>query len=215
MDFGIDTGTLATFALAFSVFAASPGPDNLTVLSKTVSDGPAHGIAYGCGVAACICGFVVLAALGLDALAAAAGEHLRALRYLGAAYLVYVGLRMWRAPAAMPPPGLPGARSRGGTARGGLARPFGLGFLLNASNPKMPVFYLALLPGVLGTRHLTAADTLALLAVILLVEALVIGGHVGLALRARAALARPRRLRALNRGAGALMVGAGVLVAAR
>jgi threonine/homoserine/homoserine lactone efflux protein len=201
----MDIGTTATFTLAFLVFAASPGPDNLTIVSKTVNDGPAHGIAYGCGVVASIAGFVILAALGLNALAGAAGDHLRVVRYIGAAYLVYTGVAMWRAPAVVAPRRL----------RGGLARLFGVGFLLNVSNPKMPVFYLALLPGVLGTRPLTAADTMTLLAVIVAVEALVIGVHVGLALRARAALARPRRLRALNRGAGALMIGAGVLVASR
>ncbi len=79
----------------------------------------------------------------------------------------------------------------------------------------MPIFYLALLPGVLGARPLTTVDTLVLLAVILAVEALVVGGHVFVALRARTALAQPRRLRTLNRGAGALMIGAGVLVASR
>ncbi len=42
--------TIFTFCLAFFVFAASPGPDNLTILSKTVSSGPAQGIAYGIGV---------------------------------------------------------------------------------------------------------------------------------------------------------------------
>ncbi|WP_237478788.1 LysE family translocator [Lichenibacterium dinghuense] len=201
----MDLGTAATFALAFFLFAASPGPDNITILSKTVNDGPAHGVAYGCGVVASIGCFVVLAAVGLDAVAGAVGEHIRFVRYLGAAYLVYTGIAMWRAPVAVAPRRL----------RGGLLRLFGLGFLLNVSNPKMPVFYLALLPGVLGTHPLTAADTLVLLAVILAVEGLVIGGHVALALRARSALARPRRLRALNRGAGALMVGAGALVTAR
>ncbi len=201
----MDIGTTATFALAFLVFAASPGPDNIAILSKTVNDGPAHGVAYGCGVVASIACFVVLAAFGLNALSGAIGGHLLLVRYLGAAYLVYTGVAMWRAPVAVAPRRL----------RGGLARLFGLGFLLNVSNPKMPIFYLALLPGVLGTRQLTAADTLLLLAMIVLVEALVIGAHVALAMRAKATLARPRRLRALNRGAGALMVGAGVLVASR
>lgn len=201
----MDIHTTATFALAFLVFAASPGPDNITILSKTVNDGPAHGIAYACGMVASICCFVVLAALGLNVLVGTVGEHLGVVRYLGGAYLIYVGVAMWRAPVAVAPRRL----------RGGLLRLFGLGFLLNVSNPKMPVFYLTLLPGVLGARHLMAGDTLVLVAVILAVEALVIGAHVALALRSKAALARPRRMRALNRGAGALMIGAGVLVASR
>ena len=90
-----------------------------------------------------------------------------------------------------------------------------MGFLLNVSNPKMPIFYLALLPGVLGTRGLTVSDTLGILAVILAVEVLVVGAHVLVALKAKAALTQPHRVRALNRGAGALMIGAGALVAAR
>lgn len=140
-----------------------------------------------------------------NALAGAVGEHLRLLRYLGAAYLVYTGVGMWRAPVAV-------ASRR---VRGGLVRLFGIGFLLNVSNPKMPIFYFALLPGVLGVRPLSLAGTATLLAIILAVEALVVGAHVLVAVRAKAALSEPRRVRALNRGAGALMIGAGALVASR
>ena len=178
----MDLTTAATFALAFLVFAARPGPDNITVLSKTVNEGPAHGIAYACGMVASILGFVVLAALGFDAAAAAVGDHLRLVRYAGAAYLVYTGVALWRAPVAV------AARP----LRGGLGRLFAMGFLLNASNPKMPIFYLALLPSVLGAQRITAADTSALLAIVVAVEVLVVGAHVGLALRAKAALSHPR-----------------------
>ena len=150
-------------------------------------------------------GFLVLAALGLNALADTVGEHLRVLRYAGAAYLVYTGIAMWRAPVT--------AAAR--PVKGGIARLFGLGVLLNVSNPKMPVFYLALLPAVLGSHPLSFVDAAIILAVVIAVEALVIGAHVTIALRTKAALAEPRRLRALNRGAGALMVGAGALVASR
>jgi threonine/homoserine/homoserine lactone efflux protein len=99
--------------------------------------------------------------------------------------------------------------------RGGLIRLFLTGFLLNISNPKMPIFYLALLPGVLGIRPLTASDTVELLVIIALIEVIVVGGHVFLGYKAKTALADPNKIGILNRGAGALMVGAGVLVAGR
>ncbi len=57
------------------------------------------------------------------------------------------------------------------------------GFLLNISNPKMPIFYLALLPGVLGIRPLTVSDTAELLVIIALIE--VVGGHVFLGYKAK------------------------------
>lgn len=89
------------------------------------------------------------------------------------------------------------------------------GFLLNISNPKMPIFYLALLPGVLGIRPLTVSDTAELLLIIAMIEVIVVGGHVLLGYKAKTALSDPKRIGVLNRGAGALMVGAGVLVASR
>ena len=63
----MEAQTILTFCLAFFVFAASPGPDNLTILSKTVSNGPAYGAAYGLGVVTSIFCFVILAAIGLKA----------------------------------------------------------------------------------------------------------------------------------------------------
>jgi threonine/homoserine/homoserine lactone efflux protein len=77
----------------------------------------------------------------------------------------------------------------------------------------MPLFYVALLPGVVGSS-LTPSDVAALAAVILAVEAVVIGGHVFLAGRARRLLKTPRMVRRVNRAAGGVMVGAGVAVVA-
>jgi threonine/homoserine/homoserine lactone efflux protein len=77
----------------------------------------------------------------------------------------------------------------------------------------MPLFYIALLPNVVGP-NLTMEQAGVLALVIVAVEVLVIGGHVVLAGRARAALKRPAVLRRVNRGCGAVMVGAGVAAVA-
>ena len=201
----MDIQTILTFCLAFFVFAASPGPDNLTILSKTVSSGPAHGIAYGVGVVCSIFCFVILAAVGFNAIAQYMNENLRFIQYVGATYLIYTGIMMWRS--------RPEVKAR--VMRGGLVRLFLTGFILNISNPKMPIFYLALLPGVLGFRPLTVYDTVELLIIIALIEVVVVGGHVLIGQKAKNALTDPKKVGILNRGAGALMVGAGVLVASR
>jgi threonine/homoserine/homoserine lactone efflux protein len=152
-----------------------------------------------------IFGFVILSAIGFSTLAKHVNEHLRVVQYLGAAYLVYTGISMWRSQVTIE------ARS----ARGGIAGLFWAGFLLNISNPKMPIFYLALLPTVLGVDNLSIGNVALILVLIAIIEAIVIGSHVLLAYRARFYFGDPRRLRTLNRGAGSLMIGAGVLVASR
>jgi len=89
---------------------------------------------------------------------------------------------------------------------------FATGTALNLGNPKMPLFYVALLPNVVGAS-LTVDHLLALASVIVAVEAIVIGGHVVLAVRARKLLREPRIVRRVNRAAGGVMIGSGVAVA--
>lgn len=202
----MDLSTLVAFGATFFVFAASPGPDNMTILARTMHGGAASGIAYGLGTVTGILIFLGLAAFGLSAAAADMGAGMIVLRYAGAAYLIWMGIRMWTAPATVP-------QARAITDVRDLRRGFLTGVVLNLGNPKMPLFYLALLPHVVGP-DLSIADFLSLTVVILLVEVLVVGGHVVLASRARRLLGTPRVVRNVNRGAGTLMVGAGVAVIA-
>ena len=202
----MDIASLTAFAAAFLVFAASPGPDNVTIMARTVSHGAAAGIAYGAGTVTGILIFLFLAVFGLSLVAEELGMAMTVLRYAGAAYLVWMGVRLW---FAEPVP----ADHAVVTGRSGLAASFATGVLLNLGNPKMPLFYIALLPNVVGP-NLTMEQAGVLALVIVAVEVLVIGGHVVLAGRARAALKRPAVLRRVNRGCGAVMVGAGVAAVA-
>ena len=197
--------TLLAFAAAFFVFAASPGPDNVTIVARTVAHGAASGIAYGAGTVVGILVFLVLAAFGLSLLASEMGFVLSALRYAGAAYLVFMGIRLWTA-APVPP-------AAAATRRPGLLAGFATGVALNLGNPKMPLFYVALLPNVVGAA-LPPLAVAELALVILLVEIVVIGGHVLLAGRARRALRDPGTIRRVNRIAGTALIGGGVVVAA-
>ena len=202
----MDPTTLLAFAAAFLVFAASPGPDNMTIVARTLSHGPAAGIAYGLGMVAGILALLVLAATGLAVVAREMGTAMTVLRYAGAAYLVWTGIRLWTAE-----PVLPTERTDG--RRPGLAASVLTGLALNLGSPKMPLFYLALLPNVVGTV-LTPPQVGLLAAVIVAVEALVIGAHVLLAGRLRRLLRTRAAVRRANRAAGGVMVGAGVAVVA-
>ena len=80
----MDFSTLLAFAAAFCVFAASPGPDNMTIIARTISNGAASGIAYGAGTVVGILIFLTLAAFGLSIIAAEMGIVMTILRYVPA-----------------------------------------------------------------------------------------------------------------------------------
>ncbi|SCW90881.1 LysE family translocator [Ancylobacter rudongensis] len=202
----MDVWTLLAFAAAFFVFAASPGPDNMTIVARTLSHGASAGLAYGAGTVAGVLVFLALAACGLSLLAQEMGWLMTALRYAGAAWLIWMGVRLWTAVPVVP-------ALAPGTVRRGLLPDFATGLALNLGNPKMPLFYLALLPNVVGPS-LTLGQLASLATIILAVEVLVVGGHVLLAGRARRLLRTPAVVRRVNRTAGGVMVGAGVAVVA-
>ncbi len=202
----MDVATLAAFAVAFFVFAASPGPDNMTIIARTLSHGAASGIAYAAGMVAGILICLALAVFGLSVIAAEMGGVMTVLRYAGAAYLIWMGYRMWSADPVLPE-ALPASD------RTDLFKTFMTGIALNLGNPKMPLFYMALLPHVVGPQ-LTAGQGGMLALTILLVEVVVIGAHVAAASRARKMLRSPVVMRRVNRASGAMMAGAGFAVAA-
>jgi homoserine/homoserine lactone efflux protein len=120
----------------------TPGPNGLLCL--------AHGAAFGfrralCTVAGGACGFFLLIALslaGLGALLAASETAFTVAKWIGAAYLVYLGVRLWRAPAPALDDGRAGLRD----AAIGRPRLFLQGFLVAVSNPKGIIFFAAFLP---------------------------------------------------------------------
>jgi threonine/homoserine/homoserine lactone efflux protein len=198
--------TLFAFALTFFVFAASPGPDNFTIFTRTMSGGLKAGVAYGLGTVTGILVFLTLGLAGLSYAAQALAPYMVYIRMAGAAYLIWMGVALWfSAPATAPSVGqLPVSRSS-------LFKTYATGVALNIGNPKMPLFYLAILPNV-AASGITFAGYVELAAIILAVEVLVIGFYAGLALKARALAASTTVLRRMNRAAGAIMAATGVAI---
>lgn len=143
----MELATLIAFAAAFFVFAASPGPDNMTIVARTITHGAASGLAYGAGTVAGILIFLTLAAFGLSILAAEMGTVMAVLRYGGAAYLIWMGFKLWTAE-----PVVPDLQPMNG--RHSLLSIFATGTALNLGNPKMPLF----LSGIATERCRRLAD---------------------------------------------------------
>ncbi len=196
------------FAAAMTMFALSPGPGVVAVVSTAVNRGFWHALALGVGLVLGDLVFLLFAAFGLSLIAQALGEIFIVVRYLGAAYLVWLGVQAWRAVAVAP-------RAADQDNRTGLARSLAAGFLVTLGNPKVIVFYLGFLPAFLDLATLSLADLTLVVAIVVGIGVTAMAGYALLAARARRVLASPRGLTWMNRGAGTLLIGAGVAVAAK
>ena len=132
--------TLVLFAVAAVTLLVIPGPAVLYIVTRSVDQGRAAGLASVCGVHVGTLVHVAAAALGLSALLVSSATAYHAVRWLGAAYLIWLGVRRLLARDEDTPAPGPGTR------RHGLRRIFAQGVLVNVLNPKTALFFLAFLP---------------------------------------------------------------------
>ena len=193
--------TWAAFAAASAVLVAIPGPTVMLVLSYALSRGRRVAVSTALGVALGDLIAITVCLLGLGALIAASAAAFAALKWIGAAYLVWLGVKLIRAPAS----GLPDP----GEARG----TFGHAAVVTALNPKGIAFFVAFVP-----QFIDPARPVLPQAAIVVATFVAIGGINALlyalaadALRAR--IARPRVLSTLQKAGGATLIGMGALLA--
>jgi threonine/homoserine/homoserine lactone efflux protein len=203
----IDLPTLFTFTLLNIGFALIPGPDVICILTNAVTRGTRAGAAVCAGIACAAWVHVGAASMGLTAVLAAVPTAFVAVKTVGAAYLVWLGWQMLRRPAALDA-AVDGTGSR-------WRSPFAQGALSNLLNPKIAVFFLAILPQFIDPSR----GHPGLQAAVLGLASIVSGTAVNLctaALGGRARrwlVGRPMRLQRLQQLAGLALVGLGVKVA--
>jgi len=195
------------FILASLVLIITPGQDMILVMSRSIAQGPAAGVATAAGVSVGLVGHTLLATLGLGAILRTSEWLFLALKLVGAAYLVYLGLQLLRTRQHTLAVSAGAPRS--------LRRLFVDGALSNVSNPKIAVFYFAFLPQFVlpGAAH----STLSVFELGLLFAALtfLVKGPVGLGAGLLSAWlrARPQVLAWVYRSSGAVLVGLGLKLA--
>ncbi|MFF8898272.1 LysE family translocator [Streptomyces lydicus] len=219
------TAAVAGFALFALLVTMAPGPDTLLVLRNCVRGGRRTGAATAVGAAVGSLAWAVAAAFGLAAALQRWDAAFTAVRLVGAAYLVVLGGQaLWAhrrsAPATASDRGA-GADDAGHTApvhgeAGPLApvRAFRQGLLSCLLNPKVGIFFVAVVPQFLPEGHSVLGATLLLGAVDALIAAgwlLLVVGCAGRALRR---LRRPRVQRNLERATGGVLVALGTVTAA-
>lgn len=138
---------LLLFIAAGLLLNLTPGPDVLYVVSNALRGGARVGVVAALGITAGCFVHIFAAAVGVSALMAASATAFTVLKWLGATYLVYVGVRLLlsKAESAIQLEAVP-AHSTGATGQNGLKTIFLRGFWTNALNPKVALFFLAFLP---------------------------------------------------------------------
>jgi len=187
---------MALFAVAAVTLLVIPGPAVLYIVTRSVDQGRAAGLASVCGVHVGTLVHVAAAALGLSALLVSSATAYDTVRWLGAAYLVWLGVRRLLArdedlPAAAGPD----------TRRPGLRRIFAQGVVVNVLNPKTALFFLAFLPQFVDTSRGSVPFQVVVLGVAFVLLGLLSDGAYAMAastgagwLRRRPGVARASRL---------------------
>ena len=199
--------TWITFFLACWAISLSPGPGAIASMSAGLNYGFRRGYFMVFGLILGIWTLVGIVVAGLGAIIAASNTAFMVLKFLGAAYLVWIGVSQWRASdrplvAATDAP----VRSRKQLILRGWA--------INATNPKGAVFMAAVVPNFIDLSHPLIPQYLIIMASLSATDLIVMAGYVALASRVLRALNEPHHVRIMNRCFGSLFIVAGSLLAA-
>jgi threonine/homoserine/homoserine lactone efflux protein len=205
-----EVSTLALFTLAAITLLVIPGPAVLYIVTRSVDQGRAAGLASVCGVHVGTLVHVAAAALGLSALLVSSATAYHAVRWLGAAYLIWLGVRrlLARDEAAVAAAG-PGPR------RLGLRRIFAQGVVVNVLNPKTALFFFAFLPQFVDTSRGSVPFQVLVFGVAFVLLGLLSDGAYAVAASAGAGWLRrrPGVARASRLVSGGVLIGLGVTTA--
>jgi threonine/homoserine/homoserine lactone efflux protein len=197
---------LLVFALALCVAAGSPGPSIAALVARVLTNGLRDVLPF---LAAMWLGealWLSCAVAGLAVVARTLGVVFLAIKLIGVAYLLYLAWKMWFAPTEVSKNELPSGQSAW--------RMFGAGLTVTLGNPKIMVFYLALLPTIVDLDRVRGAAWLELTAVTLAVLMTVDLAWALLAVRARRLLTSRKAVKIANRASATMMAGAAAVIAA-
>ena len=205
----MESPALGLYIVASLALIATPGQDMLYVITRSLAQGRFAGVCSAVGVCLGILVHTALAALGVGAILQASETLFVALKLIGAAYLVYLGLKLALSRAAAREIGATGAR----------LSPLALvwqGVLSNVTNPKVVLFFFAFLPQFVDPASAHPTRDLVFLGVLYALMALPVKAAVGLAAGSlsQRILQRPEAITWMNRFSGTVLVALGLRLAA-
>ena len=194
--------TWLTFLAASGILVLIPGPTVLLVVSYALGQGWRTALPMAIGVALGDFTAMTLSMLGLGALLAASGTVFTMLKWIGAAYLVWLGIKLWRAGGTLDAAPRTDAVSS--------LRMLGHAWLVTALNPKSITFFVAFLPAFLDPRADFLSQMLVFETTFLVLAFVNAITYTLVASRARSLMRNPRAVGIVNRVGGSLLIGAGI-----
>jgi threonine/homoserine/homoserine lactone efflux protein len=164
--------TLLIFFLASTLLALTPGPDNLFVLAQAAQRGKLAGIAVTGGLCTGLLVHTAAVALGVAAIFQASSLAFSLLKYIGAAYLLYLAWQSFRAGTDS------GIGAQSGNPR--LRRLYGRGIVMNVTNPKVSLFFLAFLPQFTDPANGPLVPQILLLGLLFILSTILIFGGISI-----------------------------------
>ena len=167
-----DPNSIAVFFVASVLLGIAPGPDNIFVLAQSVMHGPRAGFTVTMGLCTGLVVHTLMVTLGVAALFQASEVAFTSLKLIGAIYLFYLAWQAFRAPVSSMKPA--------GTAVAGFWRLYRRGIIMNVTNPKVSIFFLAFLPQFADPSKGLLGLQLILLGMIFIFATLLVFGGVSL-----------------------------------
>ena len=201
----MDFSTWLTYFLAAVILSVTPGPGVFSSISSGLHHGVRLGVWNAVGMQVANLIHVAVVAAGLGAILLASETVFTAVKWLGVAYLVYLGIVTWRTPVRA----FEDAADSETTVRGVFVH----GFLVNITNPKGIIFFVAILPQFIDVARPQLPQYAILAVTTFAVDLAIMTVYTALAARVLRVMKDPRQLRWVNRGLGSLFVAAGVALA--
>lgn len=165
--------TLISFALATSILALSPGPDNIYVLVQSITNGKVYGLATVCGLITGCLVHTTLLAFGVSAIIKANEDLFFGIKVLGALYLLYLAYKVFKADAQLD-------FDSETAPKKSLNALFVQGFFMNVLNPKVTIFFLAFFPGFLFSNTMSTIAQFYILGGIFMLVSFIIFSTIAL-----------------------------------
>ena len=199
--------TVMALAGAMLVLAVTPGPGVFATVARALASGFSHAAIVVAGIVVGDLIFLLLAIYGLAIVAEVLGGLFSVVKYIGGAYLIWLGWKIWH--SAGSPVQLKGVKELSWRAN------FLSGLVITLGNPKVILFYLGFLPTFVDLQQLTHMDVLTAATVVSVVLASVLLSYAYMASRARQLFAEERAAKRLNRTAGGVMMATGAVLIAK
>jgi homoserine/homoserine lactone efflux protein len=195
-----------TYVVATFILSLTPGPGVFSCLSSGMRHGFRKGVWNGVGMQAANVILVIVVSLGLGAILMASQSLFATVKWVGVAYLLYLGVATWRAPVKV-------FEEEKDDTPASARDIFMRGFWVNATNPKGLIFFAAILPQFIDVTRPQFAQYAIFAATTFAIDLAAMAGYTALAARVLKAMRDPSRIRWVNRGIGGAFVACGVALA--